>query len=323
MKIAVVGCGALGSYYGAKLCQAGYQVHFLLRSDYEMVRRDGVWIESAEGNFHVRPECARDPSEIGPCDLVLIGLKTTANHVLPQLLPALAGADTAFLTLQNGLGNEAAVAAVVGAGRTLGGLCFVCLNRVAPGRIRHMAHGVVKMGEYGRPPQPRTREIAGAFVAAGIQCVVETNLEQAHWEKLVWNIPFNGLGVAGAAGLEAVRQGRFPPGDALGKCLTTEDLLSDPAWEELVRQLMMETIAAAQSLGLDLPDSTADRQIARTRQMGAYKASTLLDFEAGRELELETLFLEPWRQAVAAGIPCPRLGALCGVLRQLAGGNSS
>ena len=87
MKIAVVGCGALGSYYGARLCQAGHQVHFLLRSDFEAVRRDGVCIESAEGTFHVRPVCARQPTDIGTSNLVLICLKTTANHALPQLLP--------------------------------------------------------------------------------------------------------------------------------------------------------------------------------------------------------------------------------------------
>jgi 2-dehydropantoate 2-reductase len=319
MKIAVVGCGALGSYYGAKLCQAGHQVHFLLRSDYATVQRDGVWIESTDGNFHVRPLCARQPEEIGPSDLVLIGLKTTANYTLPRLLPPLVGPNTAVLTLQNGLGNEEAVAAVVGTERTMGGLCFVCLNRFAPGRIRHMAHGMVKMGEYGRPPQPRTEMIAGAFTGAGIRCTVEANLERAHWEKLVWNIPFNGLGVAGAAGFEAVTGGRLAQGGALGKCLTTQELLAEPRWEQRVRELMLETIAAARALGLEMPDSTADKQIERTRQMGAYKASTLLDFEAGRELELESLFLEPRRQATKGGVSCPRLDALCSLLSQMGG----
>jgi 2-dehydropantoate 2-reductase len=79
MKIAVVGCGALGSYYGARLCRAGHEVHFLLRSDYDAVRQNGVTVHSAGGDFHVRPICARDPREIGPAELVLIGLKTTAN----------------------------------------------------------------------------------------------------------------------------------------------------------------------------------------------------------------------------------------------------
>jgi 2-dehydropantoate 2-reductase len=318
MKIAVVGCGALGSFYGARLCRAGHEVHFLLRSDFEAVRQHGVWIEGAEERFHVQPHCARAPLEIGPADLALIGLKTTANHALAQLLPPLIGPQTAILTLQNGLGNEAAVAAIAGAEKTMGGVCFVCLNRTAPGRIKHIAHGAVVLGEYGRPPQARTHQICQAIAGAGVACKVAENLEQARWEKLVWNIPFNGLGVAGVAGLEAVLQGRIAPGAKRQGCLTTDLLLSHPGWERLVRELMMETIAAARAQGLDVPEAAAERQIERTRQMGAYKASTLIDFESGRELELEGLFLEPLRRARRAGVPCPRLTALCGVLAQLA-----
>ena len=317
MKIAVVGCGALGSYYGAQLCRAGHEVHFLLRSDYDAVRAGGVAVRRPAGDFHVRPICAREPREIGPADLVLVALKTTANHVLPRLLPPLAGADTAVMTLQNGLGNEAVIASLVGAKNTLGGLCFVCLNRVAPGTILHLGYGTVIMGEYGRPSQPRTHVIADAIAGSGVPCKVSENLAAAHWEKLVWNIPFNGLGVAGAAGLDAVERGRIDPVQPLGPCLTTDLLLGNPRWEKLVRELMMETIHAAQALGFPVPDSAADRQIERTRDMAAYKASTLIDFERGQDLELEGLFLEPLRQARKAGVPCPRLAALCQVLEQL------
>lgn len=110
MKIAVVGCGAVGSYYGAKLCRAGQDVSFLLRSDYDQVRRDGVTILSPTGDFNARPHCARSPQEIGVADLVLIGLKTTANDRFAALVPPLVGNATAVLTLQNGLGNEEALA---------------------------------------------------------------------------------------------------------------------------------------------------------------------------------------------------------------------
>jgi 2-dehydropantoate 2-reductase len=317
MKIAVVGCGALGSYYGARLCRAGHEVHFLLRSDFDAVRQSGVTVRNAEGDFHVRPICARDPREIGPAELVLICLKTTANFALPGLLPPLVGPDTAVLTLQNGLGNEAVIASLVGAEKTLGGLCFVCLNRLAPGEILHVAHGAIVMGEYGRPSQPRTRRMAEAIAASGVPCNVTEDLAAAHWEKLVWNIPFNGLGVAGAAGLEAMEQGRINPAQPLGSTLATDILLGDARWEKLVRELMMETIHAAQALGLAVSDAAADRQIARTRDMGAYKASTLIDFERGQELELGSLFLEPLRQARQAGVACPRLAALCNVLKEL------
>lgn len=317
MKIAVIGCGALGSYYGALLGRAGHQVHFLLRSDYDAVRERGVLIKSVEGDFTVKPICARDPAEIGRADVVLICLKTTANHVLPKVLPPLAGPNTAFLTLQNGLGNEEAIARLVGKENTLGGLCFVCLNRVAPGTILHVAHGAIVMGEFGRPAQERTHRIAKVIEASGVPCKVTDNLAAAHWEKLVWNIPFNGLGVAGAAGFEAVEQGRLAPEMPLGPCLTTDILLGDPRWEKLVRELMIETIRAAQALKLDVPDAAADRQIARTREMGAYKASTLIDFERGQVLELESLFFEPMRQAMEAGVRCARLSNLCKVLMAL------
>jgi len=317
MKIAVVGCGALGSYYGARLCQAGHEVYFLLRSDYDVVREHGVTVRSADGNFNVRPQCARDPKEIGVVELVLVALKTTANHVLPKLLPPLVGPETSVLTLQNGLGNEEAIAAVIGAEKTLGGLCFVCLNRVAPGIIQHVAHGAIVMGEYNHPSQARTKRIAEAIAASGVPCTVTENLAAAHWEKLVWNIPFNGLGVAGSVGYLAVESGKLDPEQTIGPCLTTNLLLDNGRWEKLVRELMMETIRAAQALGLPVEDAAADRQIARTRDMGAYRASTLIDFERGQELELESLFFEPLRQAREAGVECPRLSALCEVVGKL------
>jgi 2-dehydropantoate 2-reductase len=323
MKIAVLGCGAVGSYYGSRLCRAGHEVHFLLRSDYQVVSQNGLDIQSVEGDFHVQPICARRPEEIGPAELVLIALKTTANSALPRLLPPLVGPASAVLTLQNGLGNEALIASLAGARKTLGGLCFVCLNRVAPGKIHHLAHGDVVLGEYARPPQPRTHQIAALFAQAGLRCKVSENLEQAHWEKLVWNIPFNGLGVASSAGLDAVLTGRLRPAQKLAPCLTTDRLLAEPSWAQLVRELMLETIGAAQALGMALPDSAAESHIAMTARMGAYKASTLLDFERGRELELESLFLAPLRLARQAGVPTPRLSALCAVLRELAVKNNT
>jgi 2-dehydropantoate 2-reductase len=315
MNIAVVGCGAVGSFYGAKLAQAGHHTHFLLRSDYDAVRRDGVNILSPQGDFRVKPQCARSPEEIGPSDLVLIALKTTANDQFTRLLPPLVGPDTALLTLQNGLGNEESLLRLFPAEKILGGLCFVCLNRIEPGVIRHIDHGKVVLGEFRRAPAPRTHQIANAFREAGVACAVTDNLARSHWEKLIWNIPFNGLGVASAAGYEGVVSGQFS--GKLNECLTTDWLLADPRWEQLVRELMLEVIAAARALGFDISDSLADEQIARTRTMGAYKASTLIDFERGQALELHNLFLEPLRQAQTAGVKVPRLEQLCAVLRHL------
>lgn len=316
MKIAVVGCGAVGSYYGALLSRAGHDVHFLLRSDFEVVRRDGVCIRSPNGDFNARPRAASRPEEIGVSELVVIALKTTANAEFPRLLPPLVGPNTAVLTLQNGLGNEEALAQLFPPTQILGGLCFVCLNRVAPGEIVHLDQGMIRLGEFLRGPEPRTHDLATHFKQAGIPCKVAENLALAHWEKLVWNIPFNGLGVASAAGYEAV-QHATSPAPTRQPCLTTDRLLDRGPWEQLVKELMLEVIASARALGHELDPALADKMIERTRTMGIYQASTLIDFERGAPLELASLFLEPLRQAQTHGVPTPRLRGLCQTLEQL------
>jgi 2-dehydropantoate 2-reductase len=315
LKIAVVGPGAVGSYYGAKLARAGHETHFLLRSDYEQVRRHGVRVLSQEGGFNVRVRCAQTPEMIGPVDLVLIALKTTANDILPDILPPLVNEKTAILTLQNGLGNEEALAAIFPVEQILGGLCFVCLNRTAPGVVEHIAHGKIELGEFQRWPEPRTHDIAGAFRHAGVPCCVRDNLERAHWEKLAWNIPFNGLGVASCAGFDALQTGIFK--GRIAECLTTDRLINDKNWCGMVRELMSEVIASGNAFGLGIPMECAEEQIERTRIMGAYKPSTLIDFQRGRPVELETLFLEPLRRAARKGLEVPRLRALCAILTHL------
>jgi len=123
--------------------------------------------------------------------------------------------------------------------------------------------------------------------------------------------------VASAAGYDEVVSGKLPADLKLGPCLDTEQLLKEPRWVQLLRELMLEVIAAANEKGLKVPIETAEKQIVRTRAMGAYKASTLLDFEKGLPLELESLFLEPLRQARQVCVPTPRLSPLCAVLAAL------
>jgi 2-dehydropantoate 2-reductase len=317
MKIAIVGCGALGSYYGARLLQQGADVHFLLRSDYDAVRQHGVRVQSFLGDFTAHPRCARSPEEIGVCDWVLIGLKTTANPEFQALLPPLVGPGTAICTLQNGLGNEDQLASLFPPAQIWGGLCYVCINRIGAGVIVHLAHGRIILGEYHRPASPRTHEFARRLSSSGVPCTVTDTLEQSHWEKLIWNIPFNGLGVAGAAGYEAVCQGLWQPGQPLGECLSTASLLADPRWESLVRELMHEVITAANAVGFPVDISLAEANISLTRKTSAYLASTLVDFTRHQPLELDSLFLEPLRQAQNAGIATPRLARLCSILEAM------
>ena len=316
-KIAIVGCGAVGSFYGAKLCQSGRDVHFLLRSDYEAVRDNGVHIQSLNRDFHVRPVTAKSPWEIGRCDLIVVGLKSTANHRLGELLTPLVGEGTVLLTLQNGLGNEAALAKRFPAQPVFGGMCFVCLNRIAPGVVQHLAHGKIVLGRHGGSPDELTGAIAELFRSTGIPVDVSPDLEKAHWEKLVWNIPFNGLGVAGAAGLDATLVGRLIPSQPIGPCLATDALLDNGPWEQLVTELMDEVIASGCALGHDLSPGLGDHQRNRTRVMKAYLSSTLIDFERGLPLELNALFRLPLGRAQAAGVETPRLASLCDLLAEL------
>ncbi|MEA3207169.1 MAG: 2-dehydropantoate 2-reductase [Chthoniobacter sp.] len=299
-SIAVVGPGAVGCYYGGMLAQAGANVHFLMRSDLAAVRQRGLTIHTRGQTIHLPAvQASPTPVGIGPCDLVIIALKATANAALDELIPPLLHEHTALLTLQNGLGNEEYLAQRWGAERVMGGLCFVCLNRTAPGVIEHLDHGTISIGEFTGDPQPRTHAITGAFVRAGIEAKVVPNLITERWRKLLWNIPFNGLAIAAGGA-------------------TVADVLADDGLRASARALMGEALDAAGRLGHEIPESFADYQIERSSSMGAYRPSSLIDWQLGRPVEVEAIWGEPWRQGIAAGAATPRLELLYRLLRRLA-----
>lgn len=273
-------------------------MRFLMRSDYDAVKQGGLRIHSHEGDFELpQVSCHRSTTEIGPCDLVVIAMKATANERLLTLLPPLLKDDTMLLTLQNGLGCDDFLAAHFGAARVLGGLCFVCINRTAPGVIEHLAQGHISLGEYDGGPKTRTQVLAEQFKAARISCSVEGSLIAARWKKLVWNIPFNGLSIA-AGGLD------------------TATILANPALEQRVHELMHEIIDTAGKLGHDIPLTLIGTMIERTRTMAGYKPSSLIDFLEGREIEIEAIWGEPVRRAAAVGIDMPRVKTLYQELKQ-------
>ena len=204
-RIAVVGAGAIGGYYGAKLGYFGRDVHFLMRGDLREVRRFGIRIKGKAENIRLaKVNAYATTEEIGPCDLVLIALKTTANQDLLDLIPPLLKEKTMLLTLQNGLGNEEFLAQHFGAERVLGGLCFVCLNRVSPGVIEHYDVGRLIIGEFNGHPAARTHDVSWEFKRCGVVCTVTANLMYDRWRKLVWNIPFNGLAIT-AGGIDTAQ----------------------------------------------------------------------------------------------------------------------
>lgn len=299
--IAIVGAGALGGFFGCKLVRAGQRVSFLLRSDFSTVSTHGWTIRTPSGTaVHIpadRFQSIADPSCAPPADLLLVGLKTTANNHLESLIRPLVHDHSTILTLQNGLGNEDLLARLFGPSRVIGGITHLAATRAAPGVIDHLSGGEIRIGELDSPPTPRTRAVAGLFQAAGVPCQLLDNLPQGKWEKLVWNIPFNGLGAA----LD----------------LTTDRLLASPDGEALLRALMGEVIAGARGLGLSLPDSLIDWNIARTRPIGPYRTSMQVDRQLRRPMEIEAIIGEPVRRAAAAGVAVPRMTALHDMLRAL------
>ena len=299
LRIAIVGSGAIGLYYGGKLAHFGRDVHFLLRSDYDAVRKRGLRLRSKKENIHVpKVQAYRSTQEIGVCGLVIVAVKTTSNAGLPSLIPPLLGEQTMILTLQNGLGNEYFLAGHFGAERILGGLCYISLNRTAPGVVERLDAGRLTIGEYHGHPQPRTHDVAWEFKRCGVVCKVADDLTLERWRKLVWNIPFNGLSIV-AGGLD------------------TAAILADDGLRQLTVELMDETIAIANACGHRLPTAVALDLMRRTKAMDAYRPSTLLDYEAGRPLEIESIWGETLRRAQAAGVAAPRLEMLYRLLRSL------
>ncbi|MFT3990597.1 MAG: 2-dehydropantoate 2-reductase [Luteolibacter sp.] len=274
-SIAIVGCGAIGLYYGGRLAQAGEDVRFLLRSDFDAVKEHGLKIESSLGDFHL-PEVRgfRSAEEIGPVDLVIVAWKATSNHLLTKVLPPLLHEKTQVLTLQNGLGNCEAIEEVVGPERVLGALCFVCINRLGPGFARHVGKDRVSIGEWSAGIPGRADEVARRFQKAGIKAFSVPDLQKAQWEKLIWNIPFNGLAIAEGG--------------------VTTDVLLETVEPEIFA-LMTEVVETARGLGFPLEDSLITSNIERTRPMGAYRPSSMIDFVEGREVELSI-----WQQPIAA-----------------------
>jgi len=298
-RIAVVGSGAIGSYYGAKLAHGGSDVHFLMRGDLSEVRRDGIFVRGENENFRVaKINCYNSTKEIGACDLVIIAVKATSNFDLVDLVPPLLHERTMLLTLQNGLGNDEFLADHFGAERVIGGLCFIALNRPSRTEIERYAYGHIVLGEFDRPSQPRTREVAAEFNRAGVACTITDDRAMECWRKLIWNIPLNGLSIL-AGGID------------------TAAIIGDKNLRQAMLALMNEVIAAANICGHALPSDAWREHLKRTETMGAYKPSTLQDWEAGCPLEIEPIWGEPLRRTIAAGGEMPRTEMIYALLKQL------
>lgn len=307
---AIVGTGAVGGYYGACLQKAGFPVHYLLRSDFEAVRRGGLRVDSPRGGF-VLPEVAAyaSPRDMPRCDVVVVAWKTTGNSRLADTLPHLVKPGGTVLVLQNGLDPEREAAPHAGGARVLAGLCFLASRKEGPGHIRHQDYGSVTLAAYGGGcgrdgdgPQAgpgegsalgvtgEMRQVAADLGAAGIETRLHEDWRAARWRKLVWNVPFNGLcALLGA---------------------DTRSLLAAPEMRELVREVMEEVIAGAAAAGCPLPAGFAGRMLADTDAMIPYEPSMKLDRDRGRPMELDAIYGRVATAIARAGGKAPLTRAL-------------
>ena len=298
---AIVGTGALGGFYGARLQKADFEVNFLLRSDYDRVKKHGLIIESPEGDFTLpQVRAYHDARKMPQCDVVIVALKTTQNHLLPKILPHLLKDDGVVLVLQNGLNIEPEVAKIVGAERVIGGLCFLCSYKVSPGHICHLDYGSIILGEYTEDYQQigitdRLHQIASDFRRAQISIKLSGDLLLSRWKKLVWNIPFNGLSVL----LDA----------------RTDELMANPDTLTLVEEIMGEVVAGAKSCDRTIPDDFIPYMLDYTHKMKPYRTSMKIDYDESRPLEVEAIFGNPIRVAGEAGIKLPQIEVLYRMLK--------
>ena len=315
-RVGVIGAGAVGSYYGARLAEAGHDVRFLLRRDYEAVRSGGLRVRSVDGDLHLaRPFAAATSEEIGPVDWVVCALKATSLDAVPALLQPCLGETTRVLVLMNGLGLEERFSDWFGARRVFGALAFTCINRGEPGVVNHLRYGPITIGHAEDDPV-ELEAAARLWAGAKVEVSTAPSLLRARWEKLCWNIPFNGLTIA-AGGVATDR--------VVGASALRREARA--LMEEVVRLGNAELARSGEAARID-GDAVIERMFAMTDVMGAYRPSTLIDFLEGRELEVEAIFGEPLRRAHALGEPAPRLELMTALLRALdaetrAGGSPS
>lgn len=285
MRYGVIGTGAIGGYYGAKLAQGGQDVHFLFHSDYDYVREHGLRVNSGDGGFHLdHVNAYQDVRQMPKCDVVIVALKTVHEQMLRDMLPPLLTDDTVVLLIQNGMGMEQDVEQMVPGVKLAAGLAFICCSKIHPGVIDHLDLSGLNVGNYNAPQETIDRMIA-EMVSADIDARNVDYLE-ARWRKLLWNMPFNGLSVA--------------------LHTDTDALVRNDATRRLLRAMTQEVIEAAHAVGVKgLTDRDADAMIEMTTKMRPYKPSMRLDWDYHRPMEVYYLYTRPIEEARRAGQDMP------------------
>ena len=289
MKFLIAGAGAIGAYIGARMAQAGFEVTLFARGPHlRAMQEHGVRIKSSEGDFVARPTIASSLEEVGPVDVVFLGVKA---HGLPQLAPHLGqvlGPDTTVVSTQNGIpwwyfqgfGGEweglrlervdpgGLISSAIEAKRVVGSIIYFATEIAAPGVIHHTEGNRITLGEPDGTRSDRIRVLAESLIASGFRCPVTTRIRQEIWVKVLGNASFN-------------------PVSALTRA-TLVQIARDPGTSSVIRSIMQEVEAVSHKLGMELPVSI-DQRIAGAEKVGGHRTSMLQDLEAGRPMELEAL----------------------------------
>ena len=290
MKYGVIGTGAIGGYYGAKLARAGQEVHFLLHKDYEYVKANGLQVDSCDGSFHIRANAYARTADMPQCDVVLVCLKSVNNGKLKELLPPLLHEHTLVVMIQNGIGIEPDVQAMFPGVQLAAGLAFICSAKTEPGCVSHQCYGSINLANYSCRDEALFEAVVGEFRAAGIE-TGQVEYHEARWKKAVWNMPFNGMTVA--------------------LHTQTDLLLRDPSTRQLIRDQMMEVVGASRALGVSgVDEAFVEKMIRMTDEMTPYSPSMRLDYDFHRPMEIHYLYTRPIEIAREAGFPMPKLEML-------------
>ncbi len=298
MRYGIIGTGAIGGYYGAKLAHAGQEVHFLLHRDYEYVKQHGLQVDSCNGSFHLADVNAyQHTTDMPQCDVVLVCLKSVNNDKLLSLLPPLLHAHTLVVLIQNGIGVEDDVQKMFPGVQLAAGLAFICSAKTEPGLVNHQCYGSINLANYSCRDEALMQAVVDEFRGADIETGF-VEYHEARWKKAVWNMPFNGMTVA--------------------LHTQTDLLLKNPSTRQLIREQMMEVVGAAQHLGVkNLDESFVDKMIATTDAMTPYSPSMRLDYDFHRPMEIYYLYTRPIEIAREAGFRMHKLEMLEAELRFL------
>lgn len=301
MKILVMGAGAVGAFYGARLQQAGEDVALCARGDnLRALREKGLEIQSPKGDIKIAVKATDNPREFAPYDLVLFAVKSYDTEASARQLEGCLAKDGILMTIQNGVENEEILCRFFPRESVMGGNSRVGAELVAPGKILHTAIGVIEFGELDGRETPRAQRLAEVFKRAGIFGELTTDLKTIRWYKLMGNNSTNSV-------------------SALTRT-TLGQMLEDPEGYNLVRTLMLETLAVGRAEGAKVTDDRVDLQLQQIQKaLNAYaiKTSTLQDLEKGKRLEYDAISGAVVRAARRHGMRVPTTETVYALLKLL------